>query len=341
MSTRLLEEIRDLIQQDVGGRGLRTDPAANLCTACAGDFAAACRSLAETAEPAVGVVTGFLIPHAEPPAAETDGPLGALFLARVLTALAARVVLATDAFGLAALQAGLETCGLEAAIPVVVLPNFERARGMTAAEYWETFAEQVGRLTHLVAIERVGPSHTSESVRSQPGATEPVVERFVAEVRAEDHDRCHNMRGLDITTRASPAHRLFEEAHRQMPRITTIGIGDGGNEIGMGKIPWDVIRRNIPRGGRVACRVATDYLIVSGVSNWGAYGLAAGVSLLRGVAPDLRVFSAEREAELLGIMVERGPLVDGATGRPTRTVDGLGLGRYMEPLRRLGTLRVP
>ena len=45
----------------------------------------------------------------------------------------------------------------------------------------------------------------------------------------------------------------------------------------MGKMSWDVIRRNIPNGGLVACRVPADQLIVCGVSNWGAYGLAAGV----------------------------------------------------------------
>ena len=48
----------------------------------------------------------------------------------------------------------------------------------------------------------------------------------------------------------------------------------------MGKIPWDVIRRNVPNGGLIACRVPTDHLIVAGVSNWGAYALAAGVALL-------------------------------------------------------------
>ena len=32
----------------------------------------------------------------------------------------------------------------------------------------------------------------------------------------------------------------------------TIGIGDGGNEIGMGKITLDVIHHNIPRGGLIA-----------------------------------------------------------------------------------------
>ena len=65
----------------------------------------------------------------------------------------------------------------------------------------------------------------------------------------------------------------------------------------MGKIPWEVIRRNIPGGGLVACRVPTDHLIVCGVSNWGAYGLAAGRSAAarRGRRPGPVRSAAERE----------------------------------------------
>ncbi len=48
MSDALLRAIRDLIQQDVNHRGLATDPEANLINACPDDFAAACRSIAET-----------------------------------------------------------------------------------------------------------------------------------------------------------------------------------------------------------------------------------------------------------------------------------------------------
>ena len=84
MSDAILTRIRDLIQEDVNGRGLRTDPTANLISACPDDFAAACHSLASMARPALAVVTGFLIPSANPPCGETDGPLGALFLARAL-----------------------------------------------------------------------------------------------------------------------------------------------------------------------------------------------------------------------------------------------------------------
>jgi hypothetical protein len=133
---------------------------------------------------------------------------------------------------------------------------------------------------------------------------------------------------------------LFEEqlgfpAERRIP---TIGIGDGGNEIGMGKVPWDVIRRNIPDGGLIACRVPTDHLIVAGVSNWGAYALAAGVRLLRGAPHDPGLFDVGRERELLELMVKHGPLVDGNTGRPVAEVDGLPFDRYAEVLNRLGQL---
>jgi len=193
-------------------------------------------------------------------------------------------------------------------------------------------------MTQLIALERSGPSHTPESLQLQPGTTEETVRQFTWEVPGEHHDRCHTMKGRDITASMSQAHLLFEAAARQSPPVTTIGIGDGGNEIGMGKIPWDIIRRNISNGGMVACRVPTDHLIVCGISNWGAYGLAAGVLALSGGPFDPALFDAERERELLQVMVERGPLVDGVTGEPTVSVDGLEFDRYVEPLRRLGTL---
>src|SRR5262249_47316972 len=107
MNDPRLDAIRHVIQEDVGRRGLATDPASNLITACADDLAAACASLAATPDPAIAVVTGFFIPLADPPCGETDGPLGALFLARALAPLGIKVVLVTDAFCAPALQAGV------------------------------------------------------------------------------------------------------------------------------------------------------------------------------------------------------------------------------------------
>ena len=61
MNDAMLQNLRDLIQEDVGKRGLATEHAANLVTTCADDFAAACRSIAACPQPAVGVVTGSML----------------------------------------------------------------------------------------------------------------------------------------------------------------------------------------------------------------------------------------------------------------------------------------
>jgi hypothetical protein len=339
MSAESLDAICAIIQEDAGNRGLRADPVDNLITACAGDFQRACQSLAETPQASVAVVTGFFIPHGQPPCGETDGPLGAIFLARALTPLGSRVVLASDTFCIAALEAGLRASGLYQTVPLVTLPSVEQASSLTSSEYWQRFTERSGPLTHLIGLERVGPSHTCESIDGQAGNADGARARYLAEAPVEHHDRCHTMRGRDITMYTSPAHRLFEEARRQTPRITTLGIGDGGNEIGMGKIAWDVIRKNIPNGGLVACRVPTDHLIVCGISNWGAYGLAAGVRLLREAQPEPDLFDIEREQSILQAMVERGPLVDGMSGQPDLSVDGFAFERYAEPLGRLALVR--
>ena len=59
--------------------------------------------------------------------------------------------------------------------------------------------------------------------------------------------------------------------------VTTIGIGDGGNEIGMGSIPWEILRSAITVGpaALVPCRTATDFTLLAGVSDRAGDALAA------------------------------------------------------------------
>jgi hypothetical protein len=335
----LLQQLRDIVQEDVGRRGLRTDPASNLITACADDFRLACESIAGTPQAIVAVVTGFYIPTAQPPAGETDGPLGAIFLARALVPLGCRVILCSDGFCEAALRAGLAACGLQQNVPLITLAEYAQSIGLSTEQY---FQEHLGdtQLTHLIALERVGPSHTLESLQQQHGG-EAIGQTYLDFLDAcppEHQDRCHTMRGRDITERMSPAHLLFECA-QQEKSITTIGIGDGGNEIGMGKIPWEIMHRNIPGGGLVACRVPTRHLIVCGISNWGAYALARGVWLLRGQPFPAVLADPENERKILQVMVERGPLVDGVTGQPTVSVDGLDFDKYIDVLGRLARVQ--
>ena len=335
MTAAMMGHIQELIQEDVGNRGLRTVPERNLVSSCAGDLEKACRSLAGRPGAGIGIVTGFLIPHANPPCGETDGPLGAIFLARALVPLGMKVTLITDGFAERALQIGLRASGLEEQVLVHTLPPAQIELDGSHYRGWFGRLRHEIPLTHLIALERVGPSHTTASMKSQPGTTTEIVELFEQEVPIDDRDRCRTMRGIDISTLMSSAHLLFEMATSVSPKIETIGIGDGGNEIGMGKIPWDIIRRNIPRGGLLACRVPTDHLIVCGISNWGAYGLAAGVRLLRGSSLDRDLFNPQVEFEILRTMVEGGPLVDGTTGLPTLTVDGLSFERYSQILTQL------
>lgn len=289
----LLCRIRDIFQEDVCNRGLRTDPVRNLITETESDFAAACRSLAGAS--AVGVVTGFFIPTATPPAAETDGPPGAVFLARALAPLGIRVVLATDAHAYPALEA----CALPESVSLIELPDAAEAHAMGPAAYCDLFRHAAGPLSHLVAIERVGPNYDG---------------------------RCLTMRGRDVTDKTSPAQWLFG-----FGGYKTVGVGDGGNELGMGKLPHGVIAANVNGGAAVACHVPADYLVVAGISNWGAFGLGVGVRLLRGEKCD-DLFDVERERDTLVRMVAAGPLVDGVRGGQSVSVDGLDFDRYIAPL---------
>lgn len=86
-------------------------------------------------------------------------------------------------------------------------------------------------------------------------------------------------------------------------KIATIGIGDGGNEIGMGKVHQMVVD-GINNGQHIATTVATDHLITSGVSNWGGSALVAALAILsqcpvhspyvrRGILPDTPVLTKE------------------------------------------------
>ncbi len=335
----ILNRLRDAVQEDVGCRGLRADPHDNPIDATRGDFAAACRSIAAHPQPCVAVVTGFTIPGTDPPTAETDGPLGALSLARALTPLGIGVALAADTTAVPALAAGLAACDLTGRVPLATLPDAPGGYDGTIRERFQSlrprylldFTAAVGSFTHLVALERIGPGHTRESIaREGEGAA---WELFPREVPPERQGRCHSMRGRDVTAHTRPAHLLFEApAGAMVGGYATIGIGDGGN----GKLAWETIRRNVPNGGLLACRVPTDHLIVAGVSNWGAYALAAGVRHLRGASRDDALFDIDVERELLRVLVEAGPLVDGVTGERTATVDGLTFERYAAALAAVG-----
>jgi hypothetical protein len=116
-------------------------------------------------------------------------------------------------------------------------------------------------------------------------------------------------------------------------RPVTIGVGDGGNEIGMGNVRARLVRES-PLMARIASVVRVDHLVVAGTSNWGAYGIVAGLSRLSG---HLLLHTPAVERRLIEACVAAGA-VDGLRRWSKPTVDGLDLDVHagvVELLRRL------
>ncbi len=133
----------------------------------------------------------------------------------------------------------------------------------------------------------------------------------------------YNMRGVDITERC-----YYFDPYLTAATCPTIAIGDGGNEIGMGKITQALSDLDIPLSV-----TPCDELLVADVSNWGAYGLMAllghwaGRDLLADISP----------MEVINYLSLRGS-VDGVTGENTLTEDGMEARVGLDVIRRLREL---
>lgn len=125
------------------------------------------------------------------------------------------------------------------------------------------------------------------------------------------YDCYANMRGFSISRHTAPIDEMFV---RYQGIIPTIGVGDGGNEIGMGKIEG-AIRRKL---SLEPCVVSTDILVIASVSNWGAYGIVTALGKLCN-ADLLPAF--DWVEDYIRRTVEIG-CVDGVTHKKAVSVDG-------------------
>lgn len=135
-----------------------------------------------------------------------------------------------------------------------------------------------------------------------------------------------NMLGVDISPFTAKVDYLFYN------HGASIGVGDGGNEIGMGNLS-----DYIPQFEKLPSEPAdtrTTHLVIASVSNWGCYGLATALSILRGynLLP-----SVEEESARIIETVKHGA-VDGVLGKKENKVDGFTLeenGKVLEQLHHL------
>jgi len=207
-----------------------------------------------------GAGTGELIPNGE-----NDGPVGAAVLARAIErGLHATPIFVCEPFHAGPIIASSEAAGVGIRSLDVAARNHVGGAVLTTPESADEVADWSEKLLDrlepkaIVAIERLGPNAKGVIHGSTGFAPKPI-------------------------TDSSP---LFEAAARR--GIFSVGIGDAGNEIGFGRIYSDVRRIQDPWGHTCQCPcrdgmatvVPADVLIVAAVSNWGAYGIEAALSVL-------------------------------------------------------------
>jgi hypothetical protein len=130
--------------------------------------------------------------------------------------------------------------------------------------------------------------------------------------------RYYDMKGVDIGDAVVPLDRAAEIALRN--GIPVLGIGDGGNEAGMGVL-YDALAELLPHYASCLSRVPASVCLPVDISNWGAYALAAVLS--RSCRRWLGMDEGE-ESVMLEALAEAGA-VDGVTGAPGASVDGVPL----------------
>lgn len=213
------------------------------------------------------ILSGFVISNFMLP--ETDGPVGAAALARALDlGLGAIPVVLTEdinkvTFNKTCNAAGLIVCDSKQ------VRTGGRGRKMEVRsfpiDHDEAHKEAIKILDELkpkviIAIER--PGWNAKKVH-------------------------HSGAGFDISDITAKTDYVFLEAQKR--KIITIGIGDLGNELGMGFIK-EAILKHIPLAEKCLCNcnsgiasdVSSDIGIICNISNWGAYGVEACLAALCG-----------------------------------------------------------
>ena len=281
-----IEQIETICGRDIG-HGIEP-----LVEATKGGLLGAARSIAEHPSPHVAIMTGFFIPHGNPPAAENDGPIGCAHLAAGLLRVGIPVRLVSDPLCLNAVKVAVRAAGITAEVPYDVVPvdatGIEDPSVASILNLWQSAEPPV---SHVISIERAGPS-ADGTVR--------------------------NIHGHDITAHTAPLHLLFRQDD-----VISIGIGDLGNEIGMGSLSRELIAKTIKHGETIACQIPSQYPIVCGVSNWGAMGLLTALSLLRPDWKDplMQGLTLEKDQHILKTLYNQGAAIDGDTGLLALTIE--------------------
>lgn len=257
---------------------------------------------------------------ADDPPTESDGPPGAGALAAAAVALGqASVAVVTDECNAGVLDAVAGGALRLRGAPSYALHAFPPRAGWTPA-HDARLAALAAAHDHTVAIERAGAA-ADGSYYTMSGK---VMDALVAPLDAL----------LTVGCAAGGATH---------PTRTSTGIGDGGNEAGMGRV-HAAATAHIRNGPLIACATPADALVTVGVSNWGGWALVAAAEavareeapgvLPAGLPPGGLLPDEAAERAVAAAMVATGAR-DGITGALDGSVDGLPLEEHLAVLRAL------
>lgn len=240
------------------------------------------------------VVSGFIMRDYGLP--ETDGPIGAAVLARAL------------ALGLGAIPIGVSEAS--------VLPCLEACFGATGLipATLGSLGRGRNRCTFVdFPVDAAVAGHTARRILDelQPKAL-IAIERPGAGADGE----YHGGGGFEISSFTAKTDVLFAMAQER--GIATIGIGDLGNELGMGVVAPEV-RAHVPMGKTIAAHLAADVAVIANISNWGAYGVAACLAAMLG--NETIFHDGREEMRLIDACVQAGA-IDPVGGQRRAWVDG-------------------
>jgi D-glutamate cyclase len=240
------------------------------------------------------LLTGFIMRDYGRP--ETDGPIGAAVLARAL------------ALGVGAIPIGISETAAMSAVDACF-----SAAGLIPAPLADL---RKGRNRYAVLDFPIDAAKAEAAADEILSSLKPRAVIAIERPGAGKDGEYHGGGGFEISSFTAKTDVLFDRAKAR--GIPTIGIGDLGNELGMGALAEEVARL-VPLGDVIAARLAADVTVIANISNWGAYGVAACIAALTG--NDAAFHDGAEEIRLIEACVRAGA-IDPVGGQLRAYVDG-------------------
>lgn len=272
-----------------------------------------CRQIAEALRPIPAGSTAILVTGTGNPVwlphGETDGPSGVAVLARALAARGVRSCVLSEARFLPGIAAAVQACGT----PLLQEESWRQRGNAALALPFPTGAEAAGPFIQdlLARLPNVSAGFFIE----KPGPNPKGV--------------FHNSSGKPKDSDWVAHAHLLADALRAR-KVLTVGVGDGGNEIGFGRIreklagPHPLGRDcGCPCRGGLLDATKVDLLLPAAVSNWGGYAIASALALACG-QPDILPDWGDVHRSIAAPIASGA--FDGYSGLAVDTVDGTSAG---------------